>query len=370
MNVDIKNDQDAAEKKKRTNFSLTELASELERQKKNRYDIIVPSNNLIVVNDGDKIKMDVPQVDGTTKQHNITNWAHNQISNKTGIPKRYYDKMREEGKLDLLADNINTWMPDKEKRMVRVLDNNVRALLSSRYRVIDNYDIMMLSLEQFKYMMNKKNISIDIKSQNLTETNLYIKATSPDLTGEVFKFRNKTEPVHGGIIIQNSEVGAGSFQVKPFINVLVCQNGLIGEHAFKRVHIGRDRGTGFVNWSEDTQRLEDETLWAKIRDMIQSTFNPEIFHKWMDEINEVSTIEVEKPSKAIDNVIKHYNINKGMKDDLLNQFAKETPTQWGVSMAMTQVAQKTDSYEDQIKMEKIGADLLKKEATKIVTVED
>lgn len=355
---------------KRSNFSLKELAEELERQKHSRYDIVVPTDKLLVFKDGNTIKMDVPQLDGNIKQHGITDWAHGQIANKTGIPKKYYDKMREEGKLNLLADNINTWMPDREKRMVRVLDNKVRALLSDRYRVIDNYDILYLTLKKFRDIGENQNMKINVLSQNLTPTNLYVKATSPDLSGQVMKYKGETEPVEGGLIIQNSEVGAGSFQVKPFINVLVCTNGLISEQSFKKVHIGRSLGEGFVDWSNDTLRLEDEALWSKINDMISSTFKPEIFQKWLDEINDVSTTEVPKPTKAVDNIIKHYNVDKGLKDDLLDQFTKQAPTQWGMSMAVTRIAQNVDSYEKQIEMEKIGSELLKKKATKILTVDE
>jgi len=355
--------------------TLKELAEELERQKANRYDIVVPSDRLIVLKDGDKIYMDIPQPDGTTKRHSITSHAHDQIANKTGIPIKYYNKMKETGHLDLLANNVNEWMPNKDKRLVRVLDNKVRALLSDRYRVIDNYDVLYATLEEFKKIQQERNMNIEIKRSDLTETNIYIKATSPDLVDEVIHWKDRdgkerTEPVHGGIIISNSEVGAGAFNVKPFVNVLVCQNGLIGEHVFKRVHIGRELGVGLIDWSNETLELEDAALWSKIRDMIQATFDPEVFHKWVDEINEIASTEVPKPSLAVDNIIKHFDLPKSKKDDLLNQFAKESPTQWGLSMAVTQIAQNEEDYEKQIEMEKIGAQLLEKKVTPIILKEE
>lgn len=355
--------------------SLMEIAEELERQKRSRYDIVLPSENLIVLKDGENIIMDVPQPDGTIKKHGITTYAHSQISEKTGIPKKYYDRLMETGRWELLANNINSFMPDREKRLVRVLDGNVRALLSDQYKMIDNYDVLYASLSEFKKIQNERNMNLEIKRADITETNLYIKATSPDLTDDVLHWKDRegkerTEPVHGGIIISNSEVGAGAFNVKPFVNILVCQNGLIGEHIFKRVHIGRELEIGIVDWSTQTKELEDAALWSKIRDMIQNTFNPEIFHKWMDTINEVASTEIPKPSYAIDNIIKHFDIPKNKKDDLLNQFAKESPTQWGLAMAITQIAQQEENYENQIQMEKIGARILDKQMTPIILKEE
>lgn len=344
---------------------LDELINELERQKTNRYDIVVPSENLIAIKEGNTVWLDVPQPDGTTKRHGITDWAHSQISDKTQIPKRYYDRMKDEGKLDLLADNINTWLPKKEKRLVRILDNNVRALLSDRYRVIDNYDVFDATLVELGNVA-KKGITPVIQRADITETKLYIKATSPELTGEVFHYQGKTEPVHGGIIISNSEVGNGAFRVEPFINVLVCQNGLIREHAFKRVHIGREMGCGLVDWSDETLQIEDEALWSKIRDMIHATFTKEVFQSWVDKINEKSTTIIEKPVIAVDNIIKKYELPKERRESLLNQFIKEGPTQWGLAMAMTRIAQNEDNYENQIKMEKVGAQILEEETEVLV----
>jgi len=345
---------------------INELLNELKRQKDNRYDVVVPGDQLKVTYDvgQKKIFMDVPQPEEQpAKLHGITDWAHHQISEKTQIPMRYYRKMQDEGKLDLLASNINTWLPSKDKRLVRVLDGNVRALLSDRYQTIDNYDIFYASLEQFSKIKEQKNMDVNILSSRLTDTNMYIKATSPQLNAEIKHWRGNGEPIHGGVIVTNSEVGNGAFTVKPFINVLVCTNGLVSDQIFKRVHIGRSKDIGYVKWSDETKQLEDAALWAKINDMIWNTFDLDIFAKWVDELNDVASTEIEKPERAIDNIIKAYEIPKSRKEDLLNQFTKEgSPTQWGLSMAVTRIAQYEENYNEQVRMEQIGAKLLKAEA--------
>jgi len=340
---------------------IRELKDELERQKKERYDVVVPSNQLTALYDENinEVMMEVPDLEGSNKQYGITPYAHRQICTKTNIPVKYYELMKEK-KPELLVENVNAWLPDKEKRMVRVLDGHVRALLSSRYRIIDNYDILNQALMEFYNISNDKKTKIDIHDANLTDTNLYVKAISPDLIDEVHDTdtMKKGDIVNGGIMISNSEVGAGGYKVTPFINIVECANGLIGEEVLKKIHVGRDLGIGEINWSDETLKLQDEALWAKMKDMIHATFNPEIFHKWVDRINKVAKTEIEKPTLAVNNIVKSYNMPDKLQADIMDFFAKENPTQWGLSNAVTAYAQTVGDYNKQIEMEKIGTKIL------------
>jgi len=342
---------------------LHELLEELERQKKteNRYDIVVPTDQLKVTVDvgTNKILMEVPQPSGDSKYHAITDFCHEQIADKCGIPRKYYQRMLEDDKLDLLKENINEWISSKEKRLIRVLDGKVRALLSDRYRCIDNYDIFESALEEFKNIQKNKGLDIQIIDAKLTETNLYIKVTSPQLTAMIKHWRGSEEQVEGGVIITNSEVGRGAFTVKPYINVLVCTNGLISSTILKRVHLGEKKELGIIDWSDETKQLQDATLWSQIKDMINHTFDLEVFKQWIDEINQKATTEILKPKLAVDNIVKRFStIPKGAVDDLLNQFTRERPTQWGLAMAVTRVAQDQADYNKQVEWEKVGAEIL------------
>ena len=355
---------------------LSKLAQELERQMKNRYDVVVSTDRLCALKDeNDNIKMDVAFYDTDSnlvhKTHGLTDWAHIQISDKCGIPMRYYRRMMDEGQIDLLSHNINTWIPSKEKRMVRVLDNKVRALLSDGYQPIDNHDVLFTALEEIKKLREQSGMFVDVKSAKVTDRRMYLKFTSPDLSDEIIKFRKgNTEPVQGGVVISNSEVGCGAFSVQPFINVLVCQNGLISQRILRRVHIGKKKEIGVINWSDKTRELESELLLNQVRDMIQQTFDKQVFHSWVDEINGIAQVEVPKPEIAIDNVISHFKLPKSKKDSLLSEFTGNAPntgnTQWGVAMAVTRLAQEEESYDERINLEEIGAKILSKEITPVL----
>ena len=67
--------------------------------------------------------------------------AHQQIASRLGIPIKYYQRMQAEAPA-LLDENVNNLLEQTPaKRMVRVMDGNVRAFLSDLYRRLDNYSM-------------------------------------------------------------------------------------------------------------------------------------------------------------------------------------------------------------------------------------
>lgn len=348
---------------------LVLLAKKLKQQKDTKKDYIIPSEQIQSEYDvGEKkIKLSIPVPNEYgRKSFELTPYCHKQVSTKTGIPSKFYERLRENHP-ELLVKNINELIREKDKRLVRILDGRARALLSDRYRIIDNYDVMFNAMDRFDVLNKEKDMQIYIKRADLTETKLYIKAISGKLKDEIFPNKGKVgEAVEGGIIITNSEVGAGAYKVMPFMNVLSCSNGMISEKTFSRVHLGKARGTGMIDWSDLTLQLEDEALWSKIRDMVNQTFSVEIFRKWVEQINQVASTVIENPIVAVNNVVKEYELPKERNELLLKQFAQEGFTQFGLAQAVTRIAQEEKSYDKQIEMEKVGAKILEK---KIVELE-
>jgi len=337
--------------------NLLDIAKELERQKQRKKDFVIPSEQIKTTYDvgTDKIKVEV----GNHGEYDITNYCHGQFADKTKIPKNFYDRLKESHP-ELLVKNINELIKEKDKSMIRTLDGNARALLSNGYRIIDNHDILMNSLNRFNHLNKDKDMQIGVDRSDITETRLYVKATSEKLVDTIFPNKEKKEGdgVRGGIVIRNSELGHGAFSVSPFMVVLKCTNGMIADESFRKIHLGRKHGVGEVNWSDDTLRLQDKTLWSKVNDMIVQTFNPEIFHKWVDKINDVASEEVEEPIIVVNNVVKNYGLGKDKAESLLKQFSKEGFDRWGLMNSVTAVAQSEMNYENQIEMEKLGNKLL------------
>jgi hypothetical protein len=326
-------------------MDLVGLVKELERQKANSLDLIVDGRTLKTVPDrAEGVRLAIPE----KGEYPLTEWAHLQLAEKLQIPKKYYDRMRFQGKNWLLAENINAWLPEKERRLIRILDGRIRAILSDRYRIMDNYDVLFLALEEFK---NRE--TVEVYRADLTETMFYLKAIDRGLTAEV---RDK-DVVRGGLIIRNSEVGASAFKVEPFVLRKICMNGLIGEHSLKKIHLGRQTlETGEIDWSDETRELEDRALWAKIRDIIKATFDGKIFGYWVEKLKESTEIEVEKPKVAVENLVKFYGLSQEQRDFLLMHFSEKT--KYGLVDVVTTLAREAGNVDEQVRLEEVGGKIL------------
>jgi hypothetical protein len=326
-------------------MDLIGLVKELERQKENSLDLIAESQNICALPDKDFCVLLGVLDRGMWP---LTEWAHLQLAEKLGIPKKYYDRMREAGKTELLADNINAWLCVKERRLIRILDGKIRAILSDRYRIIDNYDLVFLALDEFE-----KKKTVEIYRIDLTDTMLYLKAIDSTLTASI----KEEDIVCGGLILRNSEVGASALKVEPFILRKICSNGLILQHSLKKIHLGRQTlEIGHIEWSDETRKLEDRALWSKVRDIIRATFDSEVFESWVTKLKESTTVKIEEPIEAVNNIVKHLGLNEEQKQKLLMHFSE--PTKYGLINAITNVASETENVEAQIKLEEFGGKIL------------
>jgi len=338
-------------------MELLTLAEELERQKTSRMDVIVPSTEIFAQPTVDDVNLNftVPAEGGSQLQvMPLTDWAHSQVSAKLDIPLKYYRRMREQAPV-LLAQNINEWLPTPNKKLIsnpkdrklllRTLDGNVRAVLSDRYKIMDNHDLLLKSLEEFR------EVGAELHRADLTQNHMYIKAIVPHTIQEI----RQGDTVVPGVIIQNSEVGAGAFKVMPFMLRQICSNGMIGESAVTKIHLGRKQDEGLVQFSAETRMAENATLWLQVRDIIRSTFDPVTFKRWVNQLRMGTEVEIENPVYAVDNVIETFGISEDMKDDLLNHFSREGDmTQWGLANAVTRAARDMEDPEKVIEMEVIG----------------
>jgi hypothetical protein len=326
-------------------MDLKDLVEELKRQKMNSFDIIAEDEHIYTIPDENYgLVLGVYK----TGKWPLTEWAHSQLAEKTGIPKKYYDRMREAEEFELLADNINTWLRG-ERRLIRILDGKVRAILSDRYRIIDNYDLVFLALDEFQ-----KKETVEIHRIDLTETMLYIKAIDRTLTDTV----KEKDIVYGGLVIRNSEVGASALRIEPFILRKVCGNGLILQRTLKKVHLGRQitEIDDEIGYSDETKELEDKAFWSKVRDVIRATFDRQTFQSWVERLKESTRIEIEKPMEAVNNIVEHLGLSEEQKQKLLMYFSE--PTKYGLINAVANLASQTRNVEEQIRLEELGGRIL------------
>jgi hypothetical protein len=327
-----------------SNQQLVPVFQELKRQRDSRKDLIVDSRTLKAVAEPERMVIDIPKYGGFT----LTDYAHGQMAAKTKIPEAYYNRILETNDYNLLAHNINKWLPTEDKRMIRIMDGHIRAILSDRYRILDNYDLVFMALDEF----TKANAQVH--KLNLTETHLYLKAVTPKLQGEI----RPGDIVQGGLIIKNSEVGASRFAVEPFVLRLRCTNGLIISEGYSRVHLGKRKEEGEFNWSSETINLENQAIWSAVRDVIKDTFDPASFEAVVSKLKGNADTQVKEPVQAVNNVVTAIGLTEDTKAMLLKNFLDEKDyTQWGLTNAITATARQLPEPDLQVKIETKASDI-------------
>ena len=128
----------------KTGRTLRELLEEVTRQSEGKRDYLAPSRKLSVSTHVDGSFLEVPTPTGEPLP--IKDTAHGQIAERVGIPKAYYDRMRENAPA-LFDENVNHWLKiSDDRRLIRTLDGHARAFLSDRYRMLDNDDLAAVAL--------------------------------------------------------------------------------------------------------------------------------------------------------------------------------------------------------------------------------
>lgn len=351
---------------------IQELFKELKHNKLHSIDFVTPPDNINITYDAGHQKYDmsfdaVPDTNDIKNEYfPVKKHPLNQITTTCNIPHKF-SKYLQESFPTLLATNINEILPQQSNRLIRILQGmndhvpKVNAVLSDTYQIVPNYDFGLMALNKIADLNNQGH-RIQVHRADLTDTHLHIKFTTDGLTDTIYGRHNepqKGDVVNGGLIISNSDVGAGRIRVSPFVNILMCNNGMISPREFSRIHRGRRMEPGII-MSDQTKQLEDQVLWSQLNDAIESAVNPEIFHQWIDEINGVARHVIEKPMKAVQNLVESGQIPKRLEEDLLSQFSKEGHTQWGLSNAVTRIAQDEEDYNNQLDLEKLGSELLTK----------
>jgi hypothetical protein len=285
---------------------------------------------------------------------NINETAHQDISEKTKIPKQYYDRMKTEAP-DLWASNVNYWTHSHpERRMVRVLDGNMRALLSDSFRPIDNFDIFAVA----RSVLDQT--SLEWKSLEVTDRRMYIQVVFPKMEAAV----KVGDVVQSGLVISNSEIGQGSVRVEPLIYRLVCLNGMITSQALRKFHVGaRMTGSGAdveQLFSNQTRALDDKVFFHKVADMIRGSLKEEIFQGNVAKLQEASGIKIELPvQKTVEVTKRRLSLTDGEGEKLLeNLIEGQDLSLYGLGNAVTCLAHVTKDFDRSVDMERWGGEVL------------
>lgn len=332
-------------------MNLVELAQEIMRRAEAKRDFVAGTTDMVFENGGLSI--------GNAGTFPLTDYANGQIADWAGIPKRYYDRMGKEAP-DLLDDNVNHWLWEKpERRMVRTLDGRARAFLSDRYHRIDNEQIADVALP----VLLEHGGPDAVVSCCITDSKLYIQALFNRLEGDVLP----GDPVQGGVIVSNGEIGNGALDIRPMIYRLICTNGMItGQVAedtrLRRNHIGRriESGDDYSVYSDDTLKADDHAFALKIRDSIRALANPQLFTRILAMMRDAAQQQpVSNPIAAVDELGKVYPVAQGERDSILTHLIRRGDySKWGMVNAITETANDHPSYDRAVELQMMGGRVL------------
>ena len=335
--------------------TLNELGKELERQRLARKDFIADTSRLEVVTNFNGLSKLIMGFADISSEFVISDIAHQQIATRLQIPFRYYQKMRLEYP-ELLDKNINSWFSKtNEKRMLRTLDNKLRAFLSDRYRRLDNLELAEAVLPILNEIKG-----LEIISSEITETHMYIKVISKKLKAEV----GENDIVQAGMVISNSEVGLGSLKVEPLVYRLVCKNGLIvKDYTQKKYHVGKqvdNEESAYEIYRDETLAADDKAFFMKVQDTVRCAVDET---KFMLSVNKLLAIKNEhtgdNPIKTVELLADKYILNQNERGSILRHFIMSgDDSRFGLVNAVTRASQDIEDYNRATELERLGGELL------------
>ena len=336
--------------------SLVELATELTRVRDNAKDFLVPTSKLAMDEQG-KLQFQ----NGADHSFGLNKWSSGQLASYTDIPKGYFDRIQAEDP-KLLAKNVNHGLQRKggDQRMVRTLDGNIRAFVSNKFRRgLGNFELLEANLP---ILLDH---GFEVQSSELTEKRLYVKAVTPKVKADI----KVGDTVNFGIVLSNSDVGAGEFKLETFIYRLSCLNGMVGAKLSSARHITRAISGGEEAselFSDKTLNLSDAAFFSGMRDLFLNAIKPENFDLAVNKMREAADRKIRNTDleQVVELAMNSTKIQgEGIKHGILSALMTGNEgaglTQWGLANSFTRAAQDIKlTYDTATELERAGGQII------------
>jgi hypothetical protein len=377
------------------NQDLRTLVNMLQQQHTQKADFVAPAaairaeEGMIVVNGVEaKLSADgVTQVDG---EYRPTHTFLTGLASKLDVPVGYMKRIHQ-NRPDLFDANVNGWLHGRKAKtrlrdgqpelirdavpgddrsfLVRTFRGEEgpglgRALLSDKFKMIDNLDALFATLDGVK----AAGVAVDIRGCDLTDSRMYVRIQAEEikayastlLKGYRSPFTGATgdenPTVFAGFVISNSEVGAGAYTITPQLVVQVCDNGLtINVDVQRAVHIGARMAEGLINWSDETREKEIDLMRAKTRDAVRTFLDVEYVTRTVARLEETAGKPITEADKVVRSVGKKLAFSEEQISGILDHFIQGGQiTAGGVMQAVTSYAQTIGSADVAAEVEAQG----------------
>jgi len=339
--------------------TLQELATEVMRRAEAKRDFVAPINSMQLV-EHDGVDEPLFQMEGVDGAFGVQEMFRKQLADRMGVPERWSAKMFDDypdlfrDTFNYLFDNYRNKKGQEPTQLVRTLDDGARAFLSNSYRPLDNEDLAEIIIPKLE------SVDAKIVSCEITDRRMYLKATTERVTGEV----KQGDIVQGGLVISNSEVGAGSLKIEPLMYRLACLNGMIvAEAAMRKAHVtskyfGGDGASEF--FKDDTRRKTDDAFWSQVRDTVDAVLTQETFDVIVGRAR-AATQEVlnADPIQVVEVFAKEEGLIEREKNSVLKHLIQGNDiSKWGLVNAVTSASKEADNYARATEMERLGGKVM------------
>ena len=362
----------------RRNATLEDMAVLLREQHAAKLDLVIPATSLRSAGGTWEIAGTGPAILGTDGVTNTpgrfvpTLTCDTGIADKLAIPTAYLRRLREEH-LPLYDANVNGWLdrqPDRQL-LIRLLraqdvdtDGIARAVLSARYRFVDNLDVLLAVLDGIR----STGADVQVGRCDLTERRMYVQLHSASvaeradelLAGYVSPFtghRGAENPlVFAGFVLSNSETGHGSFSIIPRLVAQVCDNGYtITRDAMREVHLGGRLDAGVVQWSEQTQRAAVTLITRQAADAARLFLSGDYLRRTLAGIQRDAPVRLDDVPATLRHVGAQLRFTEDQQATILDHFITGAQrTAGGILQAVTSAAQVQDDADTAYEMERVA----------------
>jgi hypothetical protein len=375
-------------------LDLESMAKTIQGLNKRRVDIVAPRKALTAAGNGNLFFNF-----GSIKDYLPTTVALGQVAAKTRIPAEF---LRENAvRYPALAANmINTWWKDdavanregttkarKErmkaedmKQLYRLFDppepnmvleappftplarGILRAVLSSRYLIVNNADVLGFVMG----LIEKAGVKTD-PSGSFNDERMHVRFKVRDMAATI-QFKNKGKgheairvPCGASFLLTNSDVGIGALTVVPELEVFSCTNLVRSVESLAQIHVGREYDEMGVLTNETIQAMTS-SLFLRIRDVVQTLLTEDSFQKVADKFAEFAGNPIERVSDVVENVTEKFSLGEDVGRKILDKYAESgMANRFGLAQAITFQAHqfREDDFEKALALEDAGSKILR-----------
>jgi len=284
--------------------------------------------------------------------------ALEQIAQRIEVPSSYLKTLDQNGKAgqdwatELLARTMREHFAhqDNARVLVRSIGQNVRAVLSDKYRRIDcrpGLDALAQAAESRGAIVG---------DAIATDTRVSVKWITPRVL----------EPTPGEFMVfgfewSNSDYGRGAETLRTFILRLLCWNGATMQQALREVHLGR-RLSDDVEYTDRTYRLDQKASVSALTDTATALLSDRSIDKVMGAIASAASEGIDAKAKLVD---LRKKVGKGLADQVGEAFNRPDVemlpagnTAWRWSNALSWVAGQAENTEDRLDLERLAGAVL------------